>query len=234
MIVYIKTQNGGIYASPVFAEFGKDWKIKSVVLDEAQKNLMLLSMVAKNDKFNYFYIDESSDEGWVKQKKDVCGFSEIIENQKMVKNLLNNKKISIDGLECVKKYKLPLEAKTKFDIENEKDFETFNALCWGLHDADIYRLTRDEKDLVIDFDTHWQKHIIMTFHDVIEEKNLDKFMFLYGSEFKFVDGGIKWFSDEFQDLDEDIVDEVFVVSKKISYELVVDDDESPSWLVGRD
>lgn len=222
MIVYIKTENGNMYASPVFAEFGKSWKIKSIVLDESQKNLILLNIVNEKRKFNFFYVDENVEEGWM-NKENVCGFSEIIENKELLDNLNKNKKVSIEGLECAKKYKLPLDVKTKFNVKNEKDYATFSSLCWGLHDAHIENIARKGNDLVIDFDTTWEKHIIMTFHDVIEEKNLDKFMFLYGSEFKFVDDGIMWFSNDFQGNDDEDIEEVYVKAKKISYELVLDD-----------
>jgi len=220
MIVYIKTLEGKIYASPVFAEFGRYTEIKSVVLDETQENFVMLNRMNKG-VFNFIYVDESLEEGWIEKKRDICGFAEILKNKKLLKDLKSGEHVSTDGFECVKKYKLPLEAKMIFPVESEKDFATFGSLCWGLHDAHMDSLIRQGNDIIIDFDTTWEKHIIMTFHEVIEEKGLDRFMFLYGSEFEFIEGGIMWISREFQRQDDDDgIEEVYVKAKKISYELV--------------
>lgn len=224
MIVYIRKTGGGLYASPIFAEFKTRWDAKSVVLDESQKQLMLLNDNDENGRFNLIDLDENIDEGWEEKGDNICGFPEIIENEQMIKDLLDGKKVPIEGLECVKKYKLPLEVKTKFRVENEKDMETFATLCWRLRDAYIARYFRVDNDLVIDFDTTWDKHIVMTFYDVIEEKNIGKFLHLNSSEFHFGDNAIKWVSQDFVTLfDEEDMDEVSITAKEISYRLKVKD-----------
>ena len=89
MIAYIKNSSGQIYASPIFAEIGKSWDIKSVVLNKNGDNLILLPYVKnKLSNFNYHYIDET-----------ISGFSEIIDNKAIIKELRHGKNISIKSFD---------------------------------------------------------------------------------------------------------------------------------------
>lgn len=84
MIVYVKPSSGQIYASPVFAEIGKGWGIKSVVLNESGDALVLMPLLERQSGtlalYNYFYIDESLQDGWINGGK-IRGFAEIIKKQ---------------------------------------------------------------------------------------------------------------------------------------------------------
>ncbi len=99
MIAYIKNSSGQIYASPIFAEIGKSWDIKSVVLNKNGDNLILLPYVKnKLSNFNYHYIDETIEDGWI-TKKTISGFSEIIDNKAIIKELRHGKNISIKSFD---------------------------------------------------------------------------------------------------------------------------------------
>ena len=224
MIVYIREKSGGIYASPVFAEIGESWEIKSVVLDKDNEHLILLPIKAKskNIHFNYIYIDENVQDGWI-EENELCGFPEIINNKTLIEDLKNGKEIPINNLDCVKQYNLPLPVIDEFSVRNEKDNETFDTICWGLHDAHIEKIERTEKDLIINFDTTWDKHIVMTFTNVEEEQHLEDVNCILASSFEFINGKVKWFvvggyNSNWDGIDED----VYIVAKSISWKLIID------------
>ena len=226
MIVYIKGQSGEIYASPVFAEIGKGWDIKSVVLNETGDSLILLPLVKKEFKYicnNYFYIDESVQAGWVKKRR-ISGFPEIIKNKALLKQLKRGQTISMDGLTIINEYKLPLPVITKFEVKTERDVSTFNTVCWGLHDADIEKIDRIDNDLIINFDTTWEKHIIITFHNVTETLGLDNLACILDSTFIIEDNHITWevtsgFDSSWNGLDER---QVYIVAERVEWELLID------------
>lgn len=221
MIVYIKKKNGELYASPVFAQIGKSWKTKCVVLNEEGDGLILQPLLlhksmCKISAFNLFYIDETMQDGWI-EKRRVSGFPEIIENKTILKALKRGKTVSIEGINAVKLYNLPLPVITDFQIKTEKDIETFNTICWGLHDAYIESITEYDKDLIVNFNTTWSKHIIMTFHGVIFQQNLDALKIVFDCCFEMEPDSIKWLPEECYDP----VD-AFVIAKSISYKLLID------------
>ena len=226
MVVYIKGQSGEIYASPVFAEIGKGWNIKSVVLNEAGDCLILLPLLKKGFKYirnNYFYIDETVQDGWVKSRR-ISGFPEIIKNKALLKQLKHGKAVSIDGLNIINEYNLPLPVITKFEVKTEQDVSTFDTVCWGLHDAYIEKIDRIDNDLIVNFDTNWEKHIIVTFHNVTEDFGLDNIACILDSTFKIEDNRITWevtsgFDSSWNGLDER---QVYIVAEKITWELLID------------
>lgn len=223
MVVYIKKKDG-LYASPVFAELGKEWGIKSVVLNEAGDGLIpmpYLKVDRKLDKFNYFYIDETLPDGWVK-KPNMSGFAEIVDNSDIMNALNRGESVSAEGLQCVAVYDPPLPVITDFEVDTERDLELFDTVCWGLHDATISDIIKTGDDLTIDFDTHWDKHIVMTFHNVVEAKNLDILQCILESKFELGADRVKWvvpggFDRSWNGLDED----VYIVAQSITWKLVI-------------
>ncbi len=227
MIVYIKGKSGEIYASPVFAEIGKGWGVKSVVLDETNTALILLPLLKNRlspQNVNYFYIDAATDDGWVKNKK-FGGFAEIIENKKLFKALKRGKSVPADWLDIVKKFNPPLPVITKFEIKTERDIAVFNTVCWGLHDANIEDVKHLGKDTVINFNTNREKHIIITFHNVKETDNSDKIYSIWESAFKIGCGCVTWevlagFDKSWNNLNEDKTYKI--VAERITWELKLD------------
>lgn len=225
MNVYIKTKGNNIYASPVFAEFGESWSLKCVVLDEGGEYLHLIDIASKTDKglkFNIFFIDESMPSEWI-SKNDAAGFEEIISNQSIVETLLSGGKVSIKGLNCINLYELPLKVIDEFEIKNEKDIETFVTVTWGLHDALIEKIEKDGNNLIVYLDTTWQKHIIMTFVDIIEVCNLDQIGCILDSEILLEENLIKWlviggFNKDWDNLE----GEHFVTAKQLKWKLIID------------
>lgn len=215
MIVYIKKKNGELYATPVFAEIGKGWKTKAVVLNEEGDGLILQPLLSPKKRykmqFNLFYIDETRQDGWIKKRR-VSGFSEIIENKDVFKALKRRKTVPIERINAVKLYSLPLPVITDFQIKTGKDIETFNTICWGLHDSHIESITESDKDLIVNFNTTWYKHIIMTFHDVISTSNLDTVQCVFDSEFEIGTDSIKWSPEECYC---DYPVEVFIIAKTL-------------------
>lgn len=225
MIVYIKTASGKIYASPVFAEFGKSWGIKSVVLDESGENLTLLSWLSIQKHighFNYFYIDGSLKDGWIKKFRK-SGFKEIISNRKLIKRLKHGERVSTNGLNCLSLFDLPLKVVDKFEVNNEQDIETFMTVCWGLHDATIVSKKYVEDDLIVDFDTTWDKHIIITFHEVSDTKNLNDIGCILDSTFIIKNDSVKWqlidgFDSAVNPISENFA---YIIAKKITWQLII-------------
>lgn len=223
MIAQIKINNK-LYTSPIFAELGASWKLKCVVRTENGEKLRLVDCV-KRGKFQIFFIDESVQEGWI-EGEALRGFPEIINNKSILTALKKGKEVDAAGLNCVKSYSYPIILPEYFSVNNQKDAETFNTICWGLHDAHIDKIERRGKDLIVDFDTTWEKHIIMTFYDVINEVGLDCCACILGSSFEFMDdGSVKWkvdggFNLQWDGLDDD---QVYITCKKITYKLVISD-----------
>ncbi len=222
MIVYIKDKSGEIYASPVFAEIGESWGIKSVVLDKTNTSLILLPFLIKgvNDGFNYFYIDETIESGWTKHT-GISGFEEIIQNKSLIKALKQGESVPLDGLQIVKNYKLPLPVINKFEIKTESDIDTFNSVCWGLHDARVETINQVDNDVIINFDTTWRKHIIMCFHNAKEIHGIDSILDILDSSFKIENDRITW--EAFGDFDDDDLNgQVYIIAQKITWELKID------------
>jgi len=226
MIVYIKCQSGKIYASPVFAEIGKNWDLKSVVLNETNTSLILLPLRKKGSlhiSVNYFYIDETIEDGWQRYKK-ISGFPEIIQNKILLKALKQGKQVSIDGLDIIKQYHLPLPVVNHFEIKNEQDISTFNTVCWGLHDASIEGINQIENDIIINFNTNWGKHIIITYHNVKESRDLDCIACVLNSIFKIGKNHITWelvggFDLSWNGLDEG---QIYIIAQSVTWELKID------------
>lgn len=225
MIVYIKHPMG-IYASPVFAEIGKSWEIKSVVLNKESDGLVLLPLcqrgVLKGIQQNYFYIDETLEEDWL-DNGSLRGFSDIINNESLMKKLESGKVVPIEGIDIIKRYNLPLPVKYDFEVRTQNDILTFETICWSLHDSQIEEIKKDGKNIIINFDTTWQKHIIMTFHDVKETLNLDKVSCILDSTFKLKKDYVIWMVNGGFNLSWDgLKDDVYVKAKKITYKLLID------------
>lgn len=230
MIVYIKGQSGQIYCSPVFAEIGKGWDIQSVVLNEKNDALILLPHVKdKSDisHFCYYYIDYTLQDGW-ERNESISGFPEIIKNRQLIKDLKKGKSISIEGFQCIKLYSLPLPVITNFTIKNKHDVDTFYTVSWGLHDACIEKINRIDNDIIINFDTTWDKHIIMSFHNVketegIEKKDIEQIDCILDSEIDFCDNGLIWeISDFVSNGDYGLEDTPYIIAELISWELIID------------
>lgn len=226
MIVYIKSQSGEIYASPVFAEIGKSWNIKSVVLNKTNTSLILLPLLKKRSalhSFNYFYIDETTEDGWIKNRR-ISGFTEIIKNKPLLKSLKRGKHVSADGLEVMKKYNLPLHVINTFEIKTEQDISTFNTVCWGLHDAYVEEMSQIDGDIIINFNTTWEKHIILTFHNVKESRNLDQIKDVFDSTFKIGSDCATWKATDGFDSAWNVLSErqIYVVAQRITWELRID------------
>ena len=223
MIAYIKNSSGQIYASPIFAEIGKSWDIKSVVLNKNGDNLILLPYVKnKLSNFNYHYIDETIEDGWI-TKKTISGFSEIIDNKAILKELRHGKNISIESFDCVKLYNLPLPLITKFAIKNEQDIVKFNTVSWGLHDSYIEKIDKTDNNIVINFNTTWGKHIIITFGEVKEIKALENINCILDSELKFYNKNIIWnVIDMISNYDNDENEKPYIVAKSVTWELLID------------
>lgn len=223
MIVYIPSASGRLYASPVFAELGTSWDVKSVVLDERGENLILLPLRNEaNLCFNYFYIDSSLQDGWTRKVRK-SGFREIIDDRNLLNALKRKQAIPAKDFPCLSLYRLPLPVETSFAIDDEKDVERFMTVCWGLHDATIQKSKCRGDDLTLYLDTTWQKHIAMTFHDVLECKNIDDIACILDSEFRFTDGYIRWEVAGY-DLAWDGLEEghTYVTARKITWELTID------------
>ena len=227
MVVYVKLQSGEIYASPVFAEIGKGWNRKSVVLNNTCDGLILLPLLDKGlftrSHYNYFYIDETVEEGWVKNRT-ISGFAEIIQNKALLKGLKRGKYIPIDGLDIIKQYNLPLPVINEFEVKDEKDISTFNTVCWGLHDANIEDIKQVADDLIVNFDSTWDKHIIMTFHNVKDAHNLENLACILDSTFKIGSDYVTWevvdgFDLAWNSLNEK---EVYVIAQRVTWKLVID------------
>lgn len=227
MIVYVKLQSGEIYASPVFAEIGKGWNRKSVVLNQTCDGLILLPLLNKGlfnrANSNYFYIDETVEVGWI-QKRTIRGFAEIIQNKAILNALKRGKNIPIGGLEIAKRYNLPLQVINDFEVKTEQDISTFDTVCWGLHDANIEDIKQVNDDLIVNFDTTWEKHIIMTFHNVKEAHNLENLACILDSTFNIDSDYITWeVVDGFDFTWKDLVEKkVYVVAQRITWKLVID------------
>ncbi len=225
MIAYIKNSSGQLYASPIFAEIGRSWDIKSVVLNENGDNLILLPYVKNKNKlsnFNYYYIDETIEDGWI-TKKNISGFSEIINNKAILKEIRHSKNISIESFECVKLYNLPLQLITKFAIKNEQDIAKFNTVSWGLHDSYIEKIDKTDNNIVINFNTTWGKHIIITFGGVKEIKALENINCILNSELKFDNKNIIWnVIDMISNYDYDENEKPYIVAKSAIWELLID------------
>lgn len=227
MIVYVKGQSGNVYASPVFAVISKGWKEKSVVLNELGNGLFLLPSLNiglnKIAYSNYFHIDDSLQKGWIK-KRTVSGFDEIINNKKLLKDLKHGKIVPLDGLEVVNLYNLPLPVITEFEIKTEQDISTFDTVCWGLHDAVIEKINKVNNDIIINFDTTWEKHIIITFHNVIDQKNYDDLACILASYFEIENGCTKWKIHEGFDLSWNELKEnnAYILAEAVTWQLLID------------
>lgn len=188
MIVYVKSQSGEIYASPVFAQISSFNENKIVVLNQFGDGLMLFPYLRKKsqefrDRNNYYYIDEKVEDKfingkleyskWIKGKK-VSGFEEIIKNRSLFRQLKRGKTVSTDGLDIVKKYSLPLPVIYDFEIKNEQDVDTLSTVSCYLHDADIKKIDKIDDTLIIYFEPLFGPNIIINFHNVKEAIGIDK------------------------------------------------------------
>lgn len=225
MIVYVKSAVGKIYASPVFAEIGKGWDVKSVVLNEKCDRLVLLPYLKDANKlseFNYFYIDKTLQEGWSK-KEEIRGFAEIIENSKNLKALENGNSLPLKRFECVKLYSMPLPVVTEFTINTEQDIEQFNTICNGLHDAYIERVDKNGDEVTINFDTTWSKHIVITFSGVSEMKFLESIECILNSEFIIRGDQVLWSVTNMVPKYDDQSEEIpYILSTAVTWNLLID------------
>ncbi|MDE6690904.1 MAG: hypothetical protein K2K04_02945, partial [Clostridia bacterium] len=119
---------------------------------------------------------------------------------------------------------LPLPAITEIQVKAEEDISTFNTVCWGLHDAYIESINQVDDDLIVNFDTTWKKHIIITFHKVKEARNLENIECILDSTFKIGNDCIMWevldgFDSTWNGLDEN---DVFVIAQRITWKLLID------------
>ena len=221
MIVYLKNSLGEIYATPIFAEFGdKSWQTKCVILDENGKNFVLIP-VATNSKFNFFFIDDKLDDGW-QERESGSGFSEILDDKALISRLNKGEKVEAKGSKCLELYNLPIKPIFEYDILSKDDVDRFLTVCWGLHDAEIEKIERQGNDLVVTFDTTWQKHIIIYFYDVIEERGLDDVTCILDSDFEIKENEVQWIILDGFNKDWDGLDDVFVRAKRIRWRVIFD------------
>lgn len=226
MIVYIKNVSGEIYASPVFAQFGKGWNIKSVVLNRENNALILLPYLKRgilNCTNNYFYIDEAIEEGW-QERKRLSGFTEIVENKALIKALKKGRSVALDGLDIIKNYKLPLPVVYNFEIKTEHDISVFETTCMGLHDAFIEEINQTENDIIINFNTTWDKHIVITFYGVKEANKIDDIGVIIDSTFALENDCVTWKALDVFDLrwNELKEEQIFITAQRVTWELKFD------------
>ena len=119
---------------------------------------------------------------------------------------------------------MPLPVINDFEVKTEQDISTFDTVCWGLHDANIEDIKQVNDDLIVNFDTTWEKHIIMTFHNVKEAHNLENLACILDSTFNIDSDYITWeVVDGFDFTWKDLVEKkVYVVAQRITWKLVID------------
>lgn len=142
----------------------------------------------------------------------------------MLKALKHGKEVPTAGIEAVKRYELPLPVITEFEIKTESDKAIFNTVCWGLHDAHIEKVETVDNDMIIKFDTTWEKHVTVSFHNVYAATGLENVACILDSSFKIERDRIEWEVTSGYDLSWDGLAEgsVSVTAKSVSWQLTID------------
>lgn len=188
MRAFVNIKGRAPYYTVALAIRSKGWKSKIAYYDPQDGDIKITRFwqKANNDPYRAFYLFDSpkdlySERGWAGYEyivKEICAFKPF-----------RKRKFSLAALAMVKRAYQALEEKEWYPLDAEKDVESMLSVALGFHDARLENLSKTNEGYLLDFDTTWGCHILLTISGVQNEgKTFSNSVFCENLETMVYDG----------------------------------------------
>lgn len=222
MIAKVVTKDREYYSN-VFAKFNPGFLETVIVFDNENEQFELLKVydTIPSLKRKVFIIDTDMNDMVEKSEiklslittfKDCFGYGWLIDNVKLIKDIISKKEVDTKYIELAKKINEKIEVSEWKYVKNEKDAKDLLVAAWGFHDAILDNISYKVKKFYDDpsavqllFTGCWECDILLEFQiDVLIHFNFDddSSYEIMASNILFDDGYIYWVDDDIENIKE--------------------------------
>ena len=185
-------ENGTKYASPVLAIKKAGWRTEVLVFNQERTRIRRVKMWKPERRV---FIVDSGDfdckvRGWE-------GCADVLEDDALQKAVRFGKTADIENFPQFKKYAEEITLAEWFEIEDERDIRSLMDVALGFHDSIPMRITAENADTEIEFDTTWNCTITLKFERVTASEFIDRIGIIYDSTLEKTADGFIWKVDCF-------------------------------------
>lgn len=165
MYLVIRKNNNDYYYSECFGILKQNTREeKLIVFDSDYKNLILTQKYfyyrdPQEDKKDYppyaakkCILIDNNKSNWVEVNEDLQGYDFVVNNDAVMKKLLNNEQLDSSIISQAKEINEKFELRGWYELQTQSDINNINQLTSHFHDAELEKIIKDEKFITFIFD----------------------------------------------------------------------------------
>ena len=180
-------ENGTKYASHVLAIKKAGWRTEVLVFNQERTRIRRVKMWKPERRV--FIVDSGNFDckarGWE-------GYADVLEDDALQKAVRFGKTADIEDFPQFKKYAEEITLAEWFEIEDERDIRSLMDVALDFHDSIPMRITAENADTEIEFDTTWNCTITLKFERVTASELIDRIGIIYDSTLEKTADGFIW------------------------------------------